>query len=80
MGLDKKKTVEGTLEITVRNGKAVMPIIMELATQNNIYVESIVLREPNLEDVFLHYTGKTIREDSSKELHGMAAIQRRAIK
>ncbi len=80
LGLDKKKTVEDTLEITVRNGKAVMPRIMELATHNNIYVESIVLREPNLEDVFLHYTGKTIREDSGKELHGMAAIQRRTIK
>ncbi len=80
LGLEKKQIVDGSLEITVRNGKAVMPRIMELATQNNIYVESIVLREPNLEDVFLHYTGKSIREDSGKELHGMAAIQRRSIK
>ncbi len=80
LGLEKKQIVDGTLEITVRNGKAVMPRIMELATQNNIYVESILLREPNLEDVFLHYTGRTIREDSGKELHGMAAIHRRANK
>jgi len=80
LGLEKKQIVDGSLEITVRNGKAVMPRIMELATQNNIYVESIVLREPNLEDVFLHYTGRTIREDSGKELHGMSAIQRRKIK
>ncbi|HUK84885.1 MAG TPA: ATP-binding cassette domain-containing protein, partial [Candidatus Acidoferrum sp.] len=80
LGLEKKQIVDGVLEITVRNGKALMPRIMELATQNNIYVESILLREPNLEDVFLHYTGKSIREDSSKELHGMAAIQRRTIK
>jgi ABC-2 type transport system ATP-binding protein len=57
-----------------------MPRIMELATQNNIYVESLLLRQPNLEDVFLHYTGKSIRQDSGRELHGMAAIQRRAIK
>ena len=80
LGLEKKQVVDGALEITVRNGKSTMPRIMELATQNNIYVESILLREPNLEDVFLHYTGRSIREDSSKELHGMAAIQRRAIK
>ncbi len=53
LGFEKKQIVDGALEITVRNGKAVMPRIMELATQNNIYVESIVLREPNLEDVFL---------------------------
>ncbi len=79
-GLNKKRIVDGALEVTVPNGKIVMPRIIELATQNNIYVESLVLREPNLEDVFLHYTGKSIREDSTKELHGMAAIQRRAIR
>ncbi len=80
LGLEKQQTVDGELQITVRNGKAVMPRIMELATQNNIYVESLLLREPNLEDVFLHYTGRTIREDSSRELHGMSAMQRRAIR
>jgi ABC-2 type transport system ATP-binding protein len=80
LGLNQRKIVDDTLEITVRNGKAVMPRIMELATQNNIYVESLLLRQPNLEDVFLHYTGKSIRQDSSRELHGFAAIQRRAIR
>jgi ABC-2 type transport system ATP-binding protein len=79
-GLNKTRVIDGSLEITVPNGKTVMPRIIELATQNNIYVESLILREPNLEDVFLHYTGSTIREDSTKELHGMAAIQRRAIR
>jgi ABC-2 type transport system ATP-binding protein len=80
LGLNQNKIVDGALEIAVQNGKAVMPRIMELATQNNIYVESLLLRQPNLEDVFLHYTGKSIRQDSGKELHGMAAIARRAIK
>jgi len=80
LGLEKKKIVDDTLEITVRNGKAVMPRIMEVATKNNIYVESLLLREPNLEDAFLHYTGRTIREDTSRELHGAAAIRRRAIR
>ena len=80
LGLNQTKIVDGALEITVRNGKVVMPRVMELATQNNIYVESILLREPNLEDVFLHYTGRNIREDTSKELHGAAAARRRAIR
>jgi len=72
--------VNETLEITVQNGKAVMPRIMELANQNDIYVESLLLREPNLEDVFLHYTGRSIRHDSTRELQGLAAAQRRAIR
>jgi ABC-2 type transport system ATP-binding protein len=80
LGLDKKTIVDGALEITVRNGKEAMPRIMELATQNNIYVESLLLREPNFEDVFLHYTGRNIREDTTKELHGQSAARRRAIK
>jgi len=80
LGFNQKQVVDGALEITVRNGKVVMPRIMELATQNNIYVESIVLREPNLEDVFLHHTGRNIREDTTRELHGAAAARRRAIR
>ncbi len=80
LNLKKTHIVEGALEITAPNGKAVMPRIMEIATQNNIYVESLTLREPNLEDVFLHYTGRTIRQDTTKERHGLAAARRRAIR
>jgi ABC-2 type transport system ATP-binding protein len=76
----KSHVVEGNLEVTVRQGKTVMPRIMEIAIHNNIIIESISLREPNLEDVFLHYTGRTIRADSTRELHGFSAIQRRKIK
>jgi ABC-2 type transport system ATP-binding protein len=76
----KSHVVEGNLEVTLRQGKTVMPRIMEIAIHNNIIIESISLREPNLEDVFLHYTGRTIRADSTRELHGFSAIQRRKIK
>ena len=69
-----------TLEVTVSNGRNAIPRIVELANQNSIYIESIVLREPNLEDVFLHYTGCSIRDDTAKELHGLSAIHRRAIR
>jgi ABC-2 type transport system ATP-binding protein len=69
-----------TLEVTVSNGRNAIPRIVELANQHSIYIESIVLREPNLEDVFLHYTGCSIREDTTKELHGLSAIHRRAIR
>ena len=78
MGLQKAQMVDDTLEITVQNGKSLLPRIVDMATQNKIYVESIRLREPNLEDVFLHYTGRTIRPDATKELHGLAEARRRA--
>ena len=80
MGLQNAHIVNGNVEITVKNGKSMLPRIVDTATQNKIFVESISLREPNLEDVFLHYTGRTIRADSSKEPHGMSAIARRRIR
>jgi len=80
MGLQKTRLVNGTVEITVRNGESILPRIVDTATQNKIHIESISLREPNLEDVFLHYTGRMIRADGGREPHGIAAIQRRKIK
>ena len=80
MGLPQAHVVNGTVEVTVKNGKSMLARIVETATQNKIFVESISLREPNLEDVFLHYTGRTIRTDSSRERHGMSAIARRRIR
>ena len=79
--LEKAQRVNDSLEVTVRNGKFLLPRVMELATKNKIFIESIVLREPNLEDVFLHYTGRIIREEGGgKEPHGISAIKRRRIR
>jgi ABC-2 type transport system ATP-binding protein len=80
MGLEKSRVVNDALEITMRQGKNLLPRIVDMATRNKFFIESISLREPNLEDVFLHYTGRMIRADSGKELHGFSAIQRRKIR
>jgi ABC-2 type transport system ATP-binding protein len=78
--VQKSHVIDKNAEFTVRDGKTLMPRIVEIAAQNNIYIDSISLREPNLQDVFLHYTGRAIRADEGGELHGMSAIRRRAIK
>ncbi len=80
MGLQNARITNGTIEVTVKNGESILPRIVETATQNNIFIEAISLREPNLEDVFLHYTGRTIRADSKREPHGISAIKRRRIR
>jgi ABC-2 type transport system ATP-binding protein len=80
MGLLQAHIVNGNVEVTVKNGKSMLPRIVETATHNNIFIEAISLREPNLEDVFLHYTGRTIRADNTREPHGIAAIKRRRIR
>jgi ABC-2 type transport system ATP-binding protein len=79
-GILKTNVFDETFEVTVRGGKALLPRIVEAAAKNGVFVESVSLREPNLADVFLHYTGRAIRAEGSDELHGMSAIRRRAIK
>lgn len=79
-GVVASAVLDGRLEVTVKGGKVLLPRIAEIAAKNGVFVESLSLREPNLEDVFLHYTGHAIRREGGDELHGMSAIRRRQIK
>jgi ABC-2 type transport system ATP-binding protein len=78
--ISKTHMLEDGIEITVREGKALLPKIVDFAIKNRIDVESVSLREPSHEDVFIHYTGRAIRAEGSNELRGMSAIRRRAVK
>jgi ABC-2 type transport system ATP-binding protein len=78
--VDKATTVDGELNLSVKNAHTALPRIVEVASAGGIYLESISLREPDLDDVFMHYTGRNIRQSASKELSGFAAIRRRQIK
>jgi ABC-2 type transport system ATP-binding protein len=80
MNLQNARIMDETLELTAPKGEALLPKIVDTASRNNIIVDAVSVREPSLEDVFLHYTGREIRAEGSSELHGVAAIRRRAIK
>jgi ABC-2 type transport system ATP-binding protein len=74
------KETHGELKLMVKNGGAVMPRIVEVAAGLGVRIESMSMREPTLEDVFLHFTGREIRAEGGDEYHGLAAIKRRSIK
>jgi ABC-2 type transport system ATP-binding protein len=64
-GMDWIRTMkqhDGTLSLTVERGEVLIPKLINFATKKGIEIKSVNLRKPSLEDVFLHYTGKTIRE------------------
>jgi ABC-2 type transport system ATP-binding protein len=71
---------DGELTLVVKNGAAIMPRIVEVAAGLGVRIESMSIREPTLEDVFLHFTGREIRSEGSDEYHGLAAIKRRGIR
>jgi ABC-2 type transport system ATP-binding protein len=57
--------------ITVNNGERQIPHILALASQAGITILSVSLRKPTLDDVFIHYTGRAIRD---KEVSGMEEV------
>jgi ABC-2 type transport system ATP-binding protein len=78
--ISKAAASQNELTVHVRNGHETLPRIVETAANANIRIGSISLHEPNLGDVFLHYTGRAIREEEGKEYHGVAAARRRAVR
>jgi ABC-2 type transport system ATP-binding protein len=48
--------------LTVEMGERKVPEVIAFAERHGIHVTSVSLRKPSLEDVFLHFTGTTMRE------------------
>jgi ABC-2 type transport system ATP-binding protein len=53
---------DGVLTMTMEKGERRIPEIVTLAQAHGVAVASVHLHKPSLEDVFLHFTGHTIRE------------------
>ena len=49
----------------VEKGDEKIPTIIEIAQSKNIKIQSISVRKPTLDDVFLHFTGRSIREQET---------------
>lgn len=56
---------DGRLSLTMEHGDRRIPKLMGIALQTGTLVLSVNLRKPSLEDVFLHFTGRTIREEET---------------
>jgi ABC-2 type transport system ATP-binding protein len=81
MGITKSVMIAGDeVKMTVDNAHTILSHVVDVASKNGIIIESISLQEPQLDDVFLHYTGRALREGGGKELSGMSVIMRRQIK
>jgi ABC-2 type transport system ATP-binding protein len=54
--------------ITVRDGEHQIPLVLALASEAGIRIRSVSLRKPTLDDVFLHHTGRAIRDRGASEV------------
>lgn len=66
--LDSVKNVVTTgdmINITVKNAEKFAPEVLNFARTHGAVVNSMSIRKPTLGDVFLHYTGREIREEAA---------------
>jgi len=68
---------EDLIDINVEEGEKRIPQLIMLAGRHKISVVSVGLHKPSLEDVFIHYTGKTIREEEGSAKDAMRAMRQR---
>ncbi|MBU0496953.1 MAG: ATP-binding cassette domain-containing protein [Candidatus Thermoplasmatota archaeon] len=57
------KKHDNSLTLGVEKGDEKIPIIIEIAQSLKLKIKSIDVRKPTLDDVFLHYTGRMMRDE-----------------
>jgi len=61
-GVEHVSAEDGLVTVLVDDSNLVLPRLFETATQNSARITSVDIREPNLETVFLHLTGRALRD------------------
>jgi len=61
-GVDQVTTADGVVDLTVRDARATLPRIFAATTAAGAALTGVDVVEPDLEAVFLHLTGKALRD------------------
>jgi ABC-2 type transport system ATP-binding protein len=67
----------GEVKAIVSNAHTVLPQIIEAAVGNGIKIEHVSFKQPDMNDVFMHHTGKDLRNDNTPEFRGKRAMVKR---
>ncbi|BAI62705.1 ABC transporter ATP binding protein [Methanocella paludicola SANAE] len=77
-GIARSAVIAGEeVKLTVENAHTLLPRVINIAAEHKVYIESISVQEPQLDDVFLHYTGRALRDSKGKEMSAMMRMRRR---
>ncbi|MBN2030970.1 ATP-binding cassette domain-containing protein [bacterium] len=67
---------DGLITINLQNAEKRIAEIVHLSANHGIAINSISIHKPTLEDVFLNFTGRTIREEEADHKDRMRMIRR----
>ncbi|MFX0137998.1 MAG: ATP-binding cassette domain-containing protein [Candidatus Hodarchaeota archaeon] len=62
---EEEEELEPSISISCENGGKQLPLIIQKINENGFKIKTVNMHQPTLEDVFLHYVGTTIREETS---------------
>lgn len=75
----KAKILENSfIRIIAKQEDVVLPKLFKFAEELDIAIQSLSVREPTLEDIFIHYTGREIREERAADI--AKAVMRKMVK
>ena len=61
----------------MKNAEKTLPKVMKDVDKHGITVDTISIKKPTLDDVFLHYTGRSIREEKADKKMMMRMMRKR---
>jgi ABC-2 type transport system ATP-binding protein len=63
---EKIQTNNNSVYLYIKDGERMMPKLLRSLDAKGLEAQSIRLSRPSLDDVFLKYTGRSLREDQRK--------------
>ncbi len=61
-GVTHIRQQDGDLVVRATRGRRALPALITIASHSDVQINSVTVKEPDLEDVFLHLTGRGLRE------------------
>jgi ABC-2 type transport system ATP-binding protein len=68
------------LILSVEEGASTIPLILDVARSRDLLVDSVMLKLPTLEDVFIRNTGRSLRDERAGGKDQLRAMGRRHLK
>lgn len=67
---------DGRLDVTVEGGEGHIPEVLHTLDRAGTQARSVTLKKPTLEDVFIHHTGRDIRDSEADDVERMRQRRR----
>jgi len=75
--IEVKQSTPNSIRLKVKNSDIDLPDLIQYISSNSLAVTRLTVQKPSLDEVFLEYTGKSIREEEPEDTRHMMFNMRR---